>query len=59
MTGGGKKIAEELNIPFLGSILIDEKISDASDKGTPFTTEYPDSQHLKLSWKLWKRLRLI
>jgi len=42
-SGGGKKMAEELNIPFLGSIPIDEKISEASDKGTPFVAEHPDS----------------
>jgi MinD superfamily P-loop ATPase len=43
MAGGGKKIAEESNIPFLGNIPIDEKISDASDKDTPFIAEYTDS----------------
>jgi len=42
-SGGGKKMAEELNIPFLGSIPIDEKISETSDKGTPFVAEHPDS----------------
>jgi len=42
-SGGGKKIAEELEIPFLGSIPIDQKISEASDKGTPFIIEHADS----------------
>jgi ATP-binding protein involved in chromosome partitioning len=35
-SGGGKKIAEELDIPFLGSIPIDQKISEDSDKGLAF-----------------------
>jgi ATP-binding protein involved in chromosome partitioning len=42
-SGGGKKIAEEMNIPSLGEIPIDQKISEASDKGTPFIVEQADS----------------
>jgi ATP-binding protein involved in chromosome partitioning len=41
--GGGKNLADELGIPFLGSIPIDQKISQASDKGTPFIVEDPNS----------------
>ncbi|MEM3464294.1 MAG: Mrp/NBP35 family ATP-binding protein [Candidatus Bathyarchaeia archaeon] len=42
-SGGGRKIAEELSIQFLGSIPIDQKISEASDKGLPFISLYSDS----------------
>jgi ATP-binding protein involved in chromosome partitioning len=35
-TGGGKKIAKELKIPFLGSIPLEEDIVKASDEGNPF-----------------------
>jgi len=35
-TGGGKRIAEELNIPFLGSIPLEPDIVKASDEGKPF-----------------------
>jgi Mrp family chromosome partitioning ATPase len=35
-TGGGKRIAEELNIPFLGSIPLEPKIVETSDRGKPF-----------------------
>jgi ATP-binding protein involved in chromosome partitioning len=35
-TGGGKRIAEELNIPFLGSIPLEPKIVETSDMGKPF-----------------------
>jgi len=41
--GGGKKIAEDLVIPFLGKIPIDPQICNDSDKGSPFTIEHPDS----------------
>jgi septum formation inhibitor-activating ATPase MinD len=37
------KIAEELNISFLGSIPIDQKISEDSDKGVFFIIEHSDS----------------
>ena len=35
-TGGGKKMAEEMNVPFLGSIPIDPNIVIAGDDGTFF-----------------------
>ena len=35
-TGGGKKLAEEAGVPFLGSIPIDPKVGADSDKGSPF-----------------------
>jgi len=35
-TGGGKRIANELNIPFLGSIPLESDIVKASDEGNPF-----------------------
>lgn len=35
-SGGGKKIAEELAIPYLGSIPIDPAICNDSDNGLPF-----------------------
>jgi len=42
-SGGGKKIAEELGIPFLGSIPIDPKICEGADKGVSFIVEHADS----------------
>jgi ATP-binding protein involved in chromosome partitioning len=35
-TGGGKRIAEDLSVPYLGSIPIDPNICDDSDTGVPF-----------------------
>ena len=42
-SGGGKKMAEETGVPFLGSIPIDPKIGVDSDKGLPFVMEHADS----------------
>jgi ATP-binding protein involved in chromosome partitioning len=42
-SGGGKRMAEETGVPFLGKIPIDPKVSAASDKGSPFVIEHPDS----------------
>ncbi|MCX8188783.1 MAG: Mrp/NBP35 family ATP-binding protein [Nitrososphaeria archaeon] len=42
-SGGGKKISEELDIPFLGNIPIDQRICEDSDNGKPFILEHRDS----------------
>jgi len=47
-SGGGRRIAEEMGIPFLGSIPIDQKICEDSDKGVPFIAEHKDSQASKV-----------
>ncbi len=46
-SGGGKKMAEETGIPFLGSIPIDPTIGVDSDKGTPFLLSHKDSSAAK------------
>jgi len=45
--GGGKKIAEELNVPYLGSIPIDIEMRKAGDEGRPFIIRRGDSP----TWK--------
>jgi len=42
-TGGGEKIANDLHVPFLGTIPIDPEICEDSDKGTPFVIGHPNS----------------
>ena len=42
-SGGGRKIAEELRIPFLGSIPIDQSVCQDADRGAPFIVEHADS----------------
>ncbi len=41
-SGGGKRMAEEMGVPFLGSIPIDVAIASTSDSGKPFVTESGD-----------------
>jgi len=55
-SGGGKKIAEELNIPFLGNIPIDQKICEDSDKGLPFIIEHGDSPSSKAFMEIVKKV---
>lgn len=55
-SGGGRKIAEELDVPFLGSIPIDQKICEDSDKGTPFIIEHPDSPASKAFMEIVKKV---
>jgi ATP-binding protein involved in chromosome partitioning len=45
--GGGKKLAEEAGVSFLGSIPIDPKVSMDSDKGSPFVLDDADSPATK------------
>jgi len=45
--GGGKKIAEDLMIPFLGRIPIDPEICELSDRGIPFIIEHTNSPATK------------
>jgi len=42
-SGGGKKISEELDVPFLGSIPIDQKVCEDADNGKPFIIEHKNS----------------
>jgi ATP-binding protein involved in chromosome partitioning len=45
--GGGQKIAEDLSVPFLGSIPIDPEICRDSDRGMPFVIEHKNSPATK------------
>jgi ATP-binding protein involved in chromosome partitioning len=54
--GGGKKMAEEASISFLGKIPIDPKISASSDKGVPFVIEQPDSAASKAFMEIVKKV---
>ena len=46
-SGGGKKMAEETGVPFLGSIPIDPTVGMDSDKGSPFVIEHAESPAAK------------
>lgn len=42
-SGGGKRIAEDMGVPFLGSIPMDPKIAKAADSGRAFVHQYADT----------------
>jgi ATP-binding protein involved in chromosome partitioning len=50
--GGGAKIAQEMKIPFLGSVPIDPRVADGGDLGEPIVAGHPDSQVSKVFQKL-------
>ena len=54
--GGGKKIAEDLSIPFLGSIPIDPEICRDSDNGMPFIIEHNNSPATKAFMEIVKKI---
>lgn len=43
-SGGGKTMADDMQVPFLGSVPIDPKIAEAGDSGEPFIKRYSESQ---------------
>jgi ATP-binding protein involved in chromosome partitioning len=46
-TGGGKKAAEDLGVPFLGAIPLDPEMVKAGDEGRPYILRHADSP----TWK--------
>jgi ATP-binding protein involved in chromosome partitioning len=57
-SGGGKKMAEETGVPFLGSIPLDPKIGVASDKGSPFVIEHAGSPAAKVFIEIVKKVEV-
>ena len=55
-SGGGKKMAQEAGVPFLGSIPIDPKVGVDSDKGTPFVFAHKDSVAAKAFMEIVKNV---
>lgn len=54
--GGGRKISEDLAVPFLGSIPIDPEICRDSDNGMPFIIEHMNSPATKAFMEIVKRI---
>jgi ATP-binding protein involved in chromosome partitioning len=46
-TGGGKQVADDLSVPYLGKIPIDPAVCVDSDSGTPFVAKNPGSPTVK------------
>ena len=54
--GGGKKLAEKYNLPFLGSIPLDPALGEAGDSGKPYVAEFKDSLVSKTYESIIKKL---
>ncbi|MHB8829489.1 MAG: P-loop NTPase [Syntrophales bacterium] len=46
-TGGGEKMANEMNVPFLGTIPLDPRIVETSDSGEPFVSHFSETEAAK------------
>jgi Mrp family chromosome partitioning ATPase len=46
-SGGGEKLASEMNVPFLGRIPLEPKIVETGDSGKPYLEYYRDSETAK------------
>ena len=55
-SGGGKRTAEELNVPFLGEIPIDTKVRIGGDNGNPIVHGEPDSPQGKIIQRIARQL---
>ena len=59
--GGGEKAAEELHVPFLGSVPLDPEMVQASDKGRPLIlrhTEFPAGEAIdQIAERLVERIK--
>ncbi len=54
--GGGERVAEEMDVEFLGSIPLDPRISADSDEGTPFVVSHPDSTASKAFMRIVEKI---
>ena len=61
--GGGLKAAARLNVPLIGSLPIDPRLSDQGDEGTPMVLADPESplalRLLELTQKIAGRLSVL
>lgn len=58
--GGGRKLAEQAGVPFLGDVPIDPRVAECGDTGDPIVHRYPDSPvaqaYLKLATTVGQEL---
>ncbi|KAK3089749.1 hypothetical protein FSP39_006178 [Pinctada imbricata] len=55
-TGGGKKMSEDMKVPFLGSLPLDPLIGKCCDEGKSFLSEVPDSPATKAYISIIKKI---
>ena len=52
----GRKVAQDMSVPFLGSIPIDPRISAACDSGKPFVETHPETVAAKSFEEVVKKI---
>ncbi len=57
--GGGERLAELTEVPFIGAIPLDPRISECSDKGVPFVYQYPEIEASKVIQKMAEALEEV
>lgn len=55
-TGGGERLSNELQVPFLGGIPIDQRIREGGDKGIPIVFDIPDSGESEIVMDISRKL---
>ncbi len=55
-SGGGEKVAEQLNLPFLGGIPIDPRIREGGDNGKPIVYDIPGSREASIIMDISRKL---
>jgi Mrp family chromosome partitioning ATPase len=58
-SGGGKQIAKDMNVPFLGSIPIEPKIAETCDNGEAFIQRYGSSATASLMREIIKSVAAL
>jgi ATP-binding protein involved in chromosome partitioning len=53
-SGGGRRIAEDMGVPFLGSLPMDPEIAEACDSGQAFIRRYPASPTARIMREIIK-----
>jgi Mrp family chromosome partitioning ATPase len=48
MSGGGRRIADKMDVKFLGTVPLDSKVSEACDEGVPYLIKFPDTHAAKI-----------
>ncbi|KAK9475879.1 P-loop containing nucleoside triphosphate hydrolase protein [Lipomyces japonicus] len=56
-TGGGRALAADMNIPFLGSVPLDPRIGRSCDFGESFLDQYPESPTSKAILRIIRQVR--
>ncbi|MEW6719857.1 MAG: Mrp/NBP35 family ATP-binding protein [Thermodesulfobacteriota bacterium] len=58
-SGGGKKIAQDMKVPFLGAIPMDPKIAEACDAGKAFVQHYAETPTARIMGEIIRPLEAM